>query len=466
MKIQIKIIILITFLNIFTFTACDWFDKDAKTIKVPVQGISLNKSAANIMLDVTEQLTAEVTPSNATNRSVTWSSSNEAAAIVSSSGLITTKAAGTSTITVTTADGGKTASCNITVITPVEFVTTGSSFSPVIVVNGTPEILWVWDDGTTGNSSTPVKDYGSAGKRTNRLIVVPWSALQRINIGYDAGDGGDNSIEFVADQNVESVSGMESIAPYLKQWCSSYNSIKALDFSNFLLLDTIECYLSSSLESVILKNTPELGRACFEQCSLTALDLSECPKLGDLRGADNRYPTIIFGTATNTNLWHICVRDNDFTETDLFSDMSQFPNIKDLYIWQDNQTGNLAVKSTAASASIMASRNQYTSADFSGAFTGSEGYGMIVMDYNQLTSINIDGCSQLTTVSAISNQLNAAAVDYILQSLDSFGRDRASTDSYIELIVDLSGTGNEPPSEDGLIHVTNLRAKGWTVNVN
>jgi hypothetical protein len=63
----------------------------------------------------TLQLTATVAPSNATNKTVSWSSSNANVASVSATGLVTAVAGGTATITVTTQDGGKTAICSVTV---------------------------------------------------------------------------------------------------------------------------------------------------------------------------------------------------------------------------------------------------------------------------------------------------------------------------------------------------------------
>ena len=81
-----------------------------------VTGISLNKTSATINNGETLQLTYSVTPSNATNKAVTWTSSNTAVATVSSGGLVTAKARGTATITATTTDGSNlSASCEITV---------------------------------------------------------------------------------------------------------------------------------------------------------------------------------------------------------------------------------------------------------------------------------------------------------------------------------------------------------------
>lgn len=82
---------------------------------IPVTGVSLNKTSLTMTEGDVQQLFATVTPSDATDKSVTWISSNTSVASVSSSGVITAKAAGYATITVKTTDGAKTASCSVTV---------------------------------------------------------------------------------------------------------------------------------------------------------------------------------------------------------------------------------------------------------------------------------------------------------------------------------------------------------------
>ena len=61
----------------------------------------------------------------------------------------------------------------------IVFTTTGSSFSPVLIVTGSPTILWTFADDTTSNSATPTKNYGTSTTRLNRLTVTPWSAVTR-----------------------------------------------------------------------------------------------------------------------------------------------------------------------------------------------------------------------------------------------------------------------------------------------
>ena len=100
----------------------------SETIPVAVTGVTLNKNATSITAGQTETLTATVAPNDATDKSVTWTSSNEAVATVSNEGVVTAVAAGEATITVTSnADNTKTATCTVTVTVPVTGVTLDQS---------------------------------------------------------------------------------------------------------------------------------------------------------------------------------------------------------------------------------------------------------------------------------------------------------------------------------------------------
>ena len=81
---------------------------------VPVSGVSLNKDSTSLTVGDTETLTATVAPDNATNRAVTWASSNPSVAKVEN-GVVTALACGTAVITATTQDGNHTATCAVTV---------------------------------------------------------------------------------------------------------------------------------------------------------------------------------------------------------------------------------------------------------------------------------------------------------------------------------------------------------------
>ena len=82
---------------------------------IHVTGVTLNKSSISIVKDKTFKLEATVTPNDAADKSVTWSSSNENVATVDSNGVVSGVASGDATITVTTVDGGFTAQCSVSV---------------------------------------------------------------------------------------------------------------------------------------------------------------------------------------------------------------------------------------------------------------------------------------------------------------------------------------------------------------
>lgn len=82
---------------------------------VSVTGVTLDKSSISILVGASETLAATVSPKDAANKKVTWKSSNAAIASVDANGKVTGVKAGEATITVTTEEGGKTATCKVTV---------------------------------------------------------------------------------------------------------------------------------------------------------------------------------------------------------------------------------------------------------------------------------------------------------------------------------------------------------------
>lgn len=83
--------------------------------KVKPSSVALNKTKLSLTAGNTSTLKATVSPSNATDKSLTWTSSNKSVATVNSNGKVTAKSKGSATITCTTNSGAKVATCKVTV---------------------------------------------------------------------------------------------------------------------------------------------------------------------------------------------------------------------------------------------------------------------------------------------------------------------------------------------------------------
>lgn len=122
---------------------------------IHVTSVSLNKNALNLNVGDTDTLVATVLPNDATDKSVTWSTSDSGVATVSSEGVVTAVAVGSATITVTTTDGGFTAQCATEVVDP-------SGGHPYVEIGGTK-----WATMNVGASSeTEYGNYYQYGKGT------------------------------------------------------------------------------------------------------------------------------------------------------------------------------------------------------------------------------------------------------------------------------------------------------------
>jgi len=106
---------------------------------VPVTGVTIVPTTLSLVTGQTGVLTPTVAPANATNRAVTWDSTNVQVATVNESGVVIAVAPGSTVITVRTSDGGRTATANVTVTAPIVLVT-GVAVAPAslnLVVRGT-----------------------------------------------------------------------------------------------------------------------------------------------------------------------------------------------------------------------------------------------------------------------------------------------------------------------------------------
>lgn len=120
----------------FTLTACS--DDESEPPIVAVESISISPSSISLERDKTYQLQTEVTPKEATEKKVSWSSSDTQVATVSENGLVTGVNRGTATVTATA--GGKSATCQVTVIWEVQSVTVSPATLTMTKVSETAQL--------------------------------------------------------------------------------------------------------------------------------------------------------------------------------------------------------------------------------------------------------------------------------------------------------------------------------------
>lgn len=115
-------------------------EEEKEDEKIVVTGVSLNRTSLTLTEGESSKLSATVNPNNATNKNVTWSSSDTSVATVDANGNVTAKKVGTATITVTTTDGNKTSTCTVTVNEkPASYVV---SFTPKSLYEGGPTVQY------------------------------------------------------------------------------------------------------------------------------------------------------------------------------------------------------------------------------------------------------------------------------------------------------------------------------------
>ena len=153
------------------------------TVGIPVTGVKINTTSRTVEARKTFQMAAWPQPSNASNKAVTWTSSNTSVASVNSSGLVTGIKNGTTTITVKTVDGGYTKTCVMTVGIPVTSVNINTTAKVMNVgktfqlaawpqpANATNKIV-IWSSSNTGVATVSGTGLITARKKGTSTITV------------------------------------------------------------------------------------------------------------------------------------------------------------------------------------------------------------------------------------------------------------------------------------------------------
>lgn len=166
-------------------------DVSDKPEYIAVSGVSLNKTSVTLNIGETSALASTVSPADATDKSVTYTSSNTAVAAVSASGVITAKGSGTATITVATAGSSK-ASCTVKV-NPVASTLTFSGFTKMTNDTISAGVFHTLAGKVTSNY--PITSVKCAIEGTSMSKTVTMSASKNVK-SYSVYDAFDDLMAF------------------------------------------------------------------------------------------------------------------------------------------------------------------------------------------------------------------------------------------------------------------------------
>ena len=146
------------------------------TVNVNVASITLSETSLRIEKGDSKTLRATISPDDATNRTIVWSSSNEKVASVDQNGKITALAGGSATITATSADGKAKAQCEVNVFVSVNGISLNQS--TLTLIRGQKETLVPTI--TPSDATTTDIDWSSSN---NQLATVNKGVVTALKAG-------------------------------------------------------------------------------------------------------------------------------------------------------------------------------------------------------------------------------------------------------------------------------------------
>ena len=207
--------------------------KPSQTVKVT--GVSLNKTSAEIYLnnDTGFSVSATVSPSNATNKNITWSSSNSNIASVNN-GYITAHNPGAATITVKTVDGNKQASINVVVKKKVIVIIGASQVTRMVWYKNSyssSKYKYNVDNGTlvyVNESGTGIDWQNTTGISRAKNIIEKYSSYKNYTYFYVFFPLSGNTIQSFSCDEISSTNST------IKKFASGYNtSIQSIKNSGY-----------------------------------------------------------------------------------------------------------------------------------------------------------------------------------------------------------------------------------------
>ena len=361
--------------------------------QIPVTGVTLDSTKCPLIVGGMVTLTAAVEPENAADKTVSWSAEPADAVTLKADGnscTVTAVKTGTTTVTVTTADGGKTAQCTVTVYDANTMI----NLSFIAAVENATNIGWDKnDDGT---------------------VSLTDATLEKIRAVTDLDINGPL---FTEEGKLTDLSGIEWFTGLTYLSCND-NNLTELDVSKNTALETLECDSNQLTTLDVSANTALKTLSCNSN-QLTSLDVSANTALKKLYCAGNQLTTL--DVSKNTALEYLTCRSNQLTELDVKA------NTVLRWLWCEyNQLTALDVSANTKLDNLRCDSNQLRSLDVSGCTA----LGTLSCYNNQLTTLNVSTNTALDYLYCDSNQLTALDVsaNRLLEYLSCYNNQLRSLD--------------------------------------
>ncbi len=417
MNIKLKMLGLFL-LSILLLTNC----KDDNEVSTSVQSIALSKKSITLTKGETEQLIATVLPAEEFDKTITWTSSDSSIATVDSKGLVTAIKPGKATITVTTKDGDKTASCIITVKEEVIKVTgVKLDKTEVTKIEGETEQLTATVLPEKASNKTVIwtsSDSNIATVDSKGLVTAVKTGKVTITVTTKDGDKIASCVVIVGQLFKITMTTAKAVGEKIKLQINAKEADKSgvwIDLNNNRKKDKGEALtkFGTKVEYEIEKQTVTLyGKVTSLITSfnnLTQLDVTPNTVLEILNCSSNQLPKL--DVSKNTVLKYLDCSSNELSELDA----SKNSVLETLYC-SDNVLSRLDVSKNTALEILNCSSNQLTELDVS------KNTALEILNClsNQLSQLDVSKNTSLKYLDCSSNGLVELDVseNYILETLN------------------------------------------------
>lgn len=304
-KLTALLLILLLLLQAATLSACQTEpvitpSPSPEGSTVAVTGVTLEHETFSMLIGESVTLSATVFPENATNKAVRFSSSNEAIVKVDNSGKVTAVSEGTATLTATTEEGGKTATCEVTVLLHaslhvmksahhaitlpmMSYLLYSSLYNFVNTYAATGYLPYVKGEGGDSlNVNMPLTDqYWSkkTDQATGETVTVTWFdyfANDAINVASRmlilCEQARENALELNADETAEITNNLQSLSHYASYYgYASTNAYLADLYGDIVTENDVK----EVLTLILLANKQEILKATEIEAAITEQDVND-----------------------------------------------------------------------------------------------------------------------------------------------------------------------------------------------